>query len=112
VVTNYQHVILKIRFQKKIWAINKAKAQETMEQQSKLNTKSNIPEGNKTSSSNHQKKAGVEQMSSSIKLMNGSTVDLFCNLKLVTNIWTTSEMLDVLTNGGKLFTNQRATVPN
>jgi hypothetical protein len=43
---------------------------------------------------------------------NNNKVDLFCNPNLVTNICTTTETLEVSTNGGKLFTNQKATVPN
>jgi hypothetical protein len=47
-----------------------------------------------------------------IFLDNGSTVDLFCNSNLVTNIRTTTKTLEVSMNGGKLFTNQNATVAN
>jgi hypothetical protein len=39
-------------------------------------------------------------------------VDLFCNPNLVTNIQTTTKTLEVSTNSGKLFTNQKAMVPN
>jgi hypothetical protein len=46
-----------------------------------------------------------------IKLDNGSTVDLYCNLNLNNNIRTIPESLELKTNGGVLFTYQCADVP-
>jgi hypothetical protein len=43
---------------------------------------------------------------------NGLMVDLFCNQNLATNFQTTTEMLEVSTNCGKLLTNQKAKVAN
>jgi hypothetical protein len=40
------------------------------------------------------------------------TMDPLCNPNLVTSIRTTTEMLEVSTNGRKIFPNQKATVPN
>jgi hypothetical protein len=113
---------LKDKIPKEEWAINKAKAKETTKstKQSLLNTQSNnskVNNNDSTSSYEGWSAANVQfyqakEMKNWILLDLGSTVDLFCNPNLVTNICTTTETLEVSTNGGKLFTNQKATVPN
>lgn len=112
---------LKDKIPKEDWAINKAKINEGQSyinsEQSKTTDDDNksISESS-TSSANGWSGAHVqfyqaEEMKNWILLDNGSTVNLFCNPELVENIKTTSETLELSTNGGDLFTNQRATVP-
>jgi hypothetical protein len=116
---------LKDKTPKEEWAINKAKNTE----QSHVNSESKNSKDNKTSNNNtannssnndttegwsgaHVQFYQADDMRNWILLDNGSTVDLFCNPDLVTDIHTTTETLELSTNGGSLTTNQKATVPN
>jgi Reverse transcriptase (RNA-dependent DNA polymerase) len=111
---------LKDKIPKEEWAINKAKAKEesTTKQQSHATTTTKEKDDSSVSKAGwsgahiqHQFMQS-ESMRDWIILDNGSTVNLFCNPKFVNNIRTTNELLELNTNGGQLFTNQCATVPD
>ena len=54
---------------------------------------------------------GNAEMRNWVLLDSQSTVDLFCNPKLVTDIREEDDQLILATNAGNLITNQKATVP-
>jgi hypothetical protein len=107
---------LKDKIPKDEWAINKAKTKE----QSHVNTESSAKSPEKSTAEKsgeggwcgtHVQFYQATEMKNWILLDNGSTVNLFCNPDLVENITKSSEMLELSTNGGELFTNLKATVP-
>jgi hypothetical protein len=53
----------------------------------------------------------AQDMKKWILLDNGSTVNLFCNPNMVSDIRETNETLELSTNGSELRTNKRANVP-
>ena len=109
---------LKDKTPKEEWAINKAKAKEpkeqshvTTEQQTSTKSDNNSENSAQGWCGAHIQLYQANDMKKWILLDNGSTVDFFCNPKMVNNITQTKETLELATNGGDLRTNKRANVP-
>jgi hypothetical protein len=101
------------------WAINKANFSEQLHINAEQPKNTTAP-STASSSSETRGWSGAQtryqfyqsiEMKDVILLGNGSTVNLFCNPKLVENIRTSNETLTLSTNRRELFTNQCTTVP-
>jgi hypothetical protein len=104
---------MKDKIPKDEWAINKAKVSEQSHVTTEVKSDTSSQEVKGWCGAHiHFQFFHGSAMKDWILLDSGSTANLFCNPKLVTDIRTVNETLELSTNGGLLFTNQCATVPN
>jgi hypothetical protein len=106
------------------WAIHKFKNQSILgnnssnESQSNTNRTTSTQSVTTTATSNVMSEwcgTNVQfyqalDMKSIILLDNQSTVSLFCNRNFVERVWRVKDQLELATNGGKLYTNLKASV--